>query len=61
MQGYWFSVTDLFSMLTDSDYKTARGYWKRLKYKLSLSNDQVATVSHHLKWEAPKGEIKQQS
>jgi len=28
---YWFSVVDICSVLTDSDYQTARKYWKVLK------------------------------
>jgi len=50
-QGYWFSVIDLYAILTDCDHKTARGYWKRLKYR--GTNSQVVTVSHHLKFESP--------
>ena len=55
INGYWFSVIDLCAILTDSDHKTARGYWKRLKYKLTRAGQQVVTVSHHLKWQAPNG------
>jgi len=52
-QGYWFSVIDLCVILTDSDYKTARNYWKKLKY--TLTSGQVVTESNHLKFEAPDG------
>ena len=52
-QGYWFSVVDLCAALTDSDHKTARGYWKRLKYR--STKFQVVTHSHHLKFESPNG------
>ena len=55
VSGYWFSVVDLFAVLTGSNHKTARGYWKQLKYKLSPANPQVVTVSHHLKLESPNG------
>ena len=51
--GYWFSVVDLCAILTDSDHKTARNYWKRLKYK--LENNQVVTVGNHLKLKSPNG------
>jgi len=57
IQGYWFSVTDLFAILTDSDHKTARGYWKRFKYRLSLISGQLVTVSHQLKWQAADGKF----
>ena len=43
--GYWFSVVDLCAILTDSDHKTAQGYWKRLKCKLALAEHQLVTES----------------
>ena len=39
----------------DSDHKTARGYWKRLKYRQNIAKNEVVTVSHHLKFESPNG------
>ena len=53
--GYWFSVIDLCAILTDSDYKAARNYWKSFKHKINHKSDQVVTESNHLKWEAPNG------
>ena len=49
-QGYWFSVIDLCAILTDSDYQTARGYWKQLKYR--LTKGQLVIKYHQLKFEA---------
>ena len=31
---YWFSVVDVIAVLNDSDYQTARKYWKVLKGRL---------------------------
>jgi len=53
LQCYWFSVVDLCAVLTDCDHKTARGYWKRLKY--CRTNNQLVTESHQLKFESSDG------
>jgi len=47
---YWFSVIDLCAILTDSDHKKARGYWKMLKHR--STNGQLVTESNHLKFRA---------
>ena len=52
-QGYWFSAVDLCAILTDSDYQTARGYWKQLKYR--LTKFQLVIKYHQLKFEASDG------
>jgi len=40
---WWFSAVDVCAILTDSDYNTAREYWKKFKYNLSRrENDPVA-------------------
>lgn len=31
LEKYWFSIVDVVSVLTDSDYQAARKYWKVLK------------------------------
>ena len=54
-QGYWFSVIDLCAILTDSDYDTARGYWKWLKQKQSSEKFQLVSVTHQLKFESSDG------
>jgi len=50
---FWFSVIDLFAIVTDSSHRTAQGYWKRLKHK--RTNFQLVTVSHQLKLKSPNG------
>ena len=52
-QGYWFSVLDLCAILTDSNHKAARGYWKKLKYR--FASGQLVAESHQLKFESPDG------
>ena len=42
--GYWFSVIDLCAILTGSDHKTARNYWKRFKHKITHESGQVVCV-----------------
>lgn len=34
-ENWYFSVVDIVSVLTDSEYQKARNYWKWLKGKLS--------------------------
>ena len=34
LEKWWFSIVDICAVLTDSDYQTARNYWKWLKNKL---------------------------
>ena len=54
-QGYWFSVIDLCALLTGSDHKTARGYWKWLKDKQNSEKNQLVSVTNQLKFEAADG------
>ena len=54
-QGYWFSVIDLCAILTDSDWKTARGYWKWLKDKQTSTKHQLVSVTNQLKFESLDG------
>ena len=51
--GYWFSVIDICALITDSDHKTASGYWR--KFKNSIIKNQVVTESNYLKLKAPNG------
>jgi len=51
---WWFSVVDICAILTDSDYQTARKYWKVLKGRLksegcelfSEANEMVSDANH---------------
>ena len=41
---WWFAVVDIVAVLTDSDYQTARKYWKVLKGRLASSRKFYAHV-----------------
>ena len=49
----WFSVVDVCAVLTDSDYQTARKYWKVLKGRISAEGSELVTSCYQLKIEAP--------
>jgi len=53
---WWFSVVDIVAILTDSDYQTARKYWKVLKGRLKdegselfSETNEVVSETNHLK------------
>ena len=52
---WWFSAVDICAILTDSDYETARLYWKQLKNKLTRRKNQLVAKSNQLKMPAPDG------
>lgn len=52
---WWFSVVDVVSVLTDSDYQTARKYWKVLKGRLIKEGNQSVTNCYQLKMESTDG------
>jgi hypothetical protein len=62
---WWFSIVDIVGILTDSDYQTARKYWKVLKGRLkdegcelfSVTNELV-TNCYQLKMLAPDGKMR---
>ena len=54
----WFSVVDICSVLTGSDYKTARNYWKWLKSRLRKQQDQSVSITNQLKMEAADGKLR---
>jgi len=56
---WWFSVVDICTVLTDSDYQTARNYWKWLKNKLNNEGSQLVSNTNQLKMEAPDGKMRQ--
>jgi hypothetical protein len=55
---WWFSVVDVVSILTDSDYQTARKYWKVLKGRLAAEGNEMVTTSYQLKMLAPDGKMR---
>jgi len=61
---WWFSVVDIVAVLTDSDYQTARKYWKVLKGRLidegcdlftNQQNNELVTNCYQLKMLAADG------
>ena len=52
---WWFSVVDIVSVLTSSDYQTARKYWKVLKGRLATEGNETVTNCYQLKMLAPDG------
>ena len=55
---WWFSVVDVVSVLTDSDYQTARKYWKVLKGRLIKEGNETVTNCYQLKLQAPDGKMR---
>ena len=53
---YYFSIVDVVAVLTDSDYQTARNYWKVLKHRLQNEGaSQTVTNCNQLKMKAADG------
>ena len=55
---YWLSVVDVCAVLTDSDYQTARKYWKVLKGRLAKEGNESVTNCYQLKMFAPDGKMR---
>ena len=54
---WWFSVVDICAVLTDSDYQTARKYWKVLKGRLAAEGNQSVTNCYQLKMQSTDGKF----
>src|SRR3989338_11355697 len=53
---WYFSVVDIVAILTDqTDFQTARSYWKKLAQRLRDEGSQVVTKCHRLKMVAIDG------
>ncbi len=53
---WFFSITDIIQVLTQqSDYQTARNYWKVLKNRLTKEGNESVTKCNRLKLEAADG------
>jgi len=58
-KGEWlFSVVDIVAILTESDYQTARNYWKVLKSRLTDEGRQPVTICNRLKMSAHDGKMR---
>jgi hypothetical protein len=55
---WWFSIVDTIAVLTDSDYQTARNYWKWLKNKLIGEGSELVSDTNRLKMQAPDGKMR---
>ncbi len=52
---WYFSIVDVVGVLTDSDYQTARKYWKVLKGRLIKEGNQMVTNCYQLKMVSTDG------
>ena len=58
VEKWYFSVVDIISVLTDSDYQQARNYWKVLKNRLKSEGNETVTNCNQLKMLAPDGKMR---
>ena len=51
---WWLSVVDVVAVLTDSDYQTARKYWKNLKSRMLKEGSEIQLITdcYQLKMQA---------
>ena len=54
---WYFSIVDVVSVLTESDYQTARKYWKVLKGRLAKEGNETVTNCYQLKMKASDGKM----
>lgn len=55
---WYFSIVDVVAVLTDSDYQTARKYWKVLKGRIKKEGDELVTNCYQLKMLAPDSKMR---
>lgn len=56
---WYFSVVDVVSILTDSDYQSARKYWKVLRGRLAQEGSELVTNCYRLKMLAADGKMRE--
>ncbi len=54
-QEWYFSIVDVVGVLTNSDYQTARNYWKVLKNRMKKEGNQSVTDCNQLKMKSTDG------
>jgi prophage antirepressor-like protein len=57
-QDWYFSIVDVVSVLNDSDYQSARTYWKKLHERLRKEGFEPVTKCHQLKMPAADGKLR---
>ena len=55
---WYFSIVNVCEVLTESDYQTARKYWKVLKGRLKKEGNETVTNCYQLKMLAPDGKMR---
>ena len=55
---WYFSVVDIVTVLTESDYQAGRKYWKTLKMRLNKEGSELVTNCYQLKMEAYDGKLR---
>ncbi len=57
---WWFNVIDIVAILNEQDdYAKASNYWRWLKRKLKLENNQLVSATHSFKFVAADGKKRQ--
>jgi len=54
---WWFSVVDICAVLTDSNYQSARNYWKWLKNQLNSEGSELVSNTNQLKMQSADGKF----
>ncbi|MDR0767000.1 MAG: Bro-N domain-containing protein [Methanosarcinales archaeon] len=57
VEKWWFSIVDVVSILTDSDYQAARNYWKIVKKRLKDEGNESVTNCNQLKMQSSDGKF----
>ena len=55
---WYFSIVDVVAVLKDSDYQTARKYWKVLKGRIAKEGNELVTICYQLKMKADDGKMR---